>query len=442
MNKIVAIFFITLSYFVNIQNIIAQNQILNQVLILNEGHYDYINNVMETPVTVGSYNPATQVYTEVTNIPNARFASDIKIDGNYYYIAADSLLLKYDINTYQLVASQTIKGIRKIAVWENQILVSRGEYLTTFDSYFQVFDKNNLELIYSINKQSGNFEYPTEGIVIKDKKAYVAINNGFEWGNEVGLIGIVDLEDKTYLQTIDLGENGKNPDNIMLKNDQIFTLNNKDFSGSSISTYNLNSNTVTTTNLTAISSGCGTSTEYQSSVLYQENGGNTLSRFDPALQTTTTNYNLDKTFYGIAIDETNDLIYASTTDFVTYGKIHIYDNNFLNPLYSFNAGIAPSAFAFQLKDATATPNITQQQEPLLQVFPNPSTQKIIHLQSALPLTHYAITDLNGKLIKTEKLNNATTASIQLTEFKAGMYILKTYTNNPTHNFVQKITIIQ
>ena len=40
------------------QGVMAQN-VVNQVLILNEGRYDYTLGEIETPVTIGSYDPVT-----------------------------------------------------------------------------------------------------------------------------------------------------------------------------------------------------------------------------------------------------------------------------------------------------------------------------------------------------------------------------------------------
>src|SRR5690606_9647829 len=98
----------------------------------------------------------------------------------------------------------------------------------------QVYDKHSLELLYELTTDNGP-AYASEGIVIRDNTAYIAINNGFVFGEEVGLIGVVDLETRTYLDEIDLGPSGRNPENIMHDDAMLYTLNNKDFSSSSIS---------------------------------------------------------------------------------------------------------------------------------------------------------------------------------------------------------------
>ena len=81
----------------------AQNYV-NQVIILNEGYYDYQTGAILEPVTIGSYNPTTQQYQVVDTLENMRFASDLVIDGNFYYVAADAKIYKMDLNTHQEIA--------------------------------------------------------------------------------------------------------------------------------------------------------------------------------------------------------------------------------------------------------------------------------------------------------------------------------------------------
>jgi hypothetical protein len=45
----------------------AQNQ-LHQVLVVNEGSYDYQTNAILEPVTIGSYNPVSQQYQVVDTL--------------------------------------------------------------------------------------------------------------------------------------------------------------------------------------------------------------------------------------------------------------------------------------------------------------------------------------------------------------------------------------
>ena len=254
----------------------AQFNYVHQLIVVSEGHYDYVNNVQTVPVTVGAYNPSTHSYVPFDTITNARFASHVIVDGSNIFVAADHYLIRYDADNFQRLASVTVPGIRKIAVWNNQILVSRGEYLQTFNSYFQVYDKNNLGLLYELPVSAGP-QFASEGIVIKNDVAYVAINNGFDFGNEVGLIGRIDLINHAYINEINLGHEGKNPENIILDNDHIYTVNNTDYTTSSISNLALSTLTVTTTNLMT-TTGCGASVYSDNYVLFQVLGENQIGR--------------------------------------------------------------------------------------------------------------------------------------------------------------------
>ena len=110
---------------------------LYQILILNEGYFDYSINQIIVPPTIGSYDPITEIYTTVDTISGARFASDIIIAGDFFYVAADNMLYKYDKNDYSLLATQHVDGIRNIAIWNDKIIVTRGDYdNSTFNPVF------------------------------------------------------------------------------------------------------------------------------------------------------------------------------------------------------------------------------------------------------------------------------------------------------------------
>src|SRR5690242_10274705 len=117
----------------------AQTEVY-RVIVLNEGHYDYTNQIQTVPVTIGSYNPGSRIYQTFDTIYNARFATCVIIDGNSIYAAVDSFIIQYDKTTYQEINRTVLRGVRKLAVWNNQLLASRGEYLMTFSSYFEVYE--------------------------------------------------------------------------------------------------------------------------------------------------------------------------------------------------------------------------------------------------------------------------------------------------------------
>ena len=314
-------------------HVLSQNVSVQQVFVLNEGYFDYTNNQIGEPVTLGVYDPNSQTYQVLDTISGARFASDMLIDDNYLYVAADNKLYKYNKNTYTLIASQQINGIRNLAIWNDKIIVTRGDYDNVtyapilYNSYLQVFNKNDLSFHLEFDTINGP-KWSTQNLVVKDNNLYVAINNAYEWGNYKGIIGVVDLTSFSYTSEIDLGTDGVNPDNMMIKGDYVYTVNNKDWSGSSISKVDLLSNTHVTTNLALVSTGCGTSCLRDDKINYQLSGDVSVYEWDVnSTPNTGSALPLNNNFYELAFDNVNNLLYASTTDYFSYGNVNIYDAN-------------------------------------------------------------------------------------------------------------------
>ena len=333
------------------QGVMAQN-VVNQVLLLNEGRFDYATGEIETPVTIGSYDPFTSIYSVVDTIEGARFASDMLIDGDYFYVAADTQLLKYDLNTYELLASQSVTGVRNILIVNDNLFVSRGEYGISFDSYFQIYSKSDLTFISELDTTEGP-KWTTQNMVHTDNKLYVAINNGFEWSNEKSLIGVLDLSTLSYLEEIDLGSDATNPDNMMITDDYIFTVNNKNWSGASFSKVDLSTHSSTTINVSDVSTGCGTSCLRGDKINFQLSMDTVLLEWDPATLLSSGNpLGINQNFYELAYDKVNNHLYASETDYSSYGKVHIYDE-YNNLVSEFDCGVSPGTIVFDVRNTTS-----------------------------------------------------------------------------------------
>ncbi|MGB2371858.1 MAG: hypothetical protein ACPH67_05930, partial [Flavobacteriales bacterium] len=291
-------------------------------------------------------------YSVVDTIEGARFASDMLIDGDYFYVAADTQLLKYDLNTYELLASQSVTGVRNILIVNDNLFVSRGEYGVSFDSYFQIYSKSDLTFISELDTTEGP-KWTTQNMVHTDNKLYVAINNGFEWGNEKSLIGVLDLSTLSYLEEIDLGSDATNPDNMMITDDYIYTVNNKNWSGASFSKVDLSTHSSTTINVSDVSTGCGTSCLRGDKINFQISMDSVLLEWDPATLLSSGNpLGINQNFYELAYDEVNNYLYASETDYSTYGKVHIYDadNNLVS---EFDCGVSPGTIVFDVRNTTS-----------------------------------------------------------------------------------------
>jgi len=331
----------------------AQNHV-HQVLILNEGFYSY-----DSLVTVGSYDPVSEVYNTVVEIDSSRFATDLIIDSTFFYVAADNKILKYDLNSYELIAQVAIEGVRKLAIHDNNLFISRGDLdpLTyepiKYNSYVQVYDKSDLTFISELDTINGP-KVSTESLIVNEDFVYVGINNGFEYLNYEGIVGVIDANSLNYISEFDLGDNGKNPDNMILYDNNLYTVNIKNFDGSSISQINLETGTVVTKNISGVTVGCGTSCLRSGKIIYQLDGDSLLFQWDPTLvgEDNSSEIGLFDKFYHLAEDKTNNKFYASSTDYTSFGKIHIYDENY-NLESTFTTEISPGTIVFDVRQSVS-----------------------------------------------------------------------------------------
>lgn len=387
----------------------AQNYV-HQALIVNEGYFDYQTNAILEPVTIGSYNPTSQSYQVVDTLEGMRFASDLVIDGNFYYVAADSKIFKMDLNTHQELASVVCTGVRNLGIYQDKLVATRGEYLVTFGSYLHVYNANTLQLIAAIDTLVGP-KYASQNIVIDGTSAFIAVNNGFEWGNEKGLIGTLNLSNLTYGNEVDLGPNGKNPDNLVKLGGFLYTVNNKDFSGSSISKVAIDGTSNTTVNLAAASTGCGTSALRDNNLVYQLSMETILNEYDVNVMNSngpiaghTLNY------YELAQEPVSGQLYTSETDYFSFGIVHIFDAN-NTELSSFNAGISPGTIVFDVRPFVGLANLQND----LGIYPNP-TAAVLNVSLSGTKKVY---DFSGKLVLT-----SADSILAVGDLRPGVYVLQ------------------
>jgi hypothetical protein len=386
----------------------AQNYV-HQALILNEGYFDYQTNQIIEPVTIGSYNPANQTYQLVDTLEGMRFGSDLIIDGNFYYVAADSKIFKMDLNTHQELASVVCPGVRNLGIYQNKLVATRGEYLTSYSSYLHIYDASTLSLIQAIDTVQGP-KWATQNIVIDGSSAYIAVNNGYEWGNEKGLIGKLDLSNLSYGNEVDLGPDGKNPDNLLKSGAFLYTVNNKDWSGASVSKVALDGTSNSTLNLPSVGTGCGTSALRDDKLVYQISMETALIEFDINLMNTNgplAGHSLN--YYELAQEPVTGQLYTSETDFFSFGKIHIFDNN-NTELLNFNAGISPGTIVFDVRSSAGIAAI----ENTISIYPNPAVDFLNVSIDGVKRVY----DLTGKL-----LIESSATSLDISALNQGIYVL-------------------
>jgi hypothetical protein len=398
----------------------AQNYV-HQAIILNEGYFDYQTNEILVPVTIGSYNPSTQIYQLVDTLEGMRFGSDVLIDGNYYFVAADSKIFKMDLNTHQELASVSCPGVRNLGIYQNKLVATRGEYLTTYDSYLHIYDATTMSLITAIDTVQGP-KWAAQNIVVNGSNAYIAVNNAYEWGNEKGLIGTLDLTNLTYGNEVDLGVDGKNPDNMFITNGVLYTVNNKDWSGASVSKLAIGGSNPITTNISAAITGCGTSALRDDKIVYQLSMETTLNEFDLNLMNNVgpiSGHSIN--YYDLAQDPVSGNFYASETDYFSFGKVHLFDAN-NNELSNFDAGVSPGTIVFDVRSSVGVSEINES----ISIYPNPTVDELHVAKEGVK----HIFDLTGKL-----LFQSTDNILNVSGLNQGMYVLEV--NGAKAHFIKK-----
>lgn len=353
-------------------NLVAQ-QNLYQVIVLNEGYSDWQTGEVLEPATMGVYDPGLQVYAVVDTLEDAAFVSDAFVHDEMIFVAADGEILKYDANTHQLLQSVEVVGVRKMALKDGLIYVTRGDtddqgLSLELDSYFQWFDLATLQLVGELLVSENGPQYSGEGIVISGDEVYVAINNAFAWGSEVGFFGAYNTVTDTY-QEWDLGADGINPFHLFEVEDAIVSVNNRDYGSTSLSALNVAEATVETVQVSAANAGCLAAVALDQEVRFQITGEAAVRQTSPDALSVSTDWITDcPSFYGMAIDPVSGDVYGSVTDYSTYGFVQILDEAGVY-VSEFECGVSPGVICMDVRELSdvAGASLTQDQVQNAQV---------------------------------------------------------------------------
>lgn len=403
----------------------AQSYYVHQAVIVNEGSYDYVNEKQIVPVSVGSYSPETGIYHVFDTISEMRWASDALIDDKYIYVAGDTPLNIYNKDNYTREAQLIIKGVRKLAFWNDNILVSRMSG-AGYGAYFQAYDRNTFSLEFELDTVNGP-AYSSEGMVVLNDTCYLAVNNAFHWGNYKSLLGLIDMKNRQYVSQIDFGTDALNPDNVMVQGGKIITLNNRnwDSTGSSITVFDVADRTFQNFMINASAGGCGSSVAAFDHVYYQKyTAEDSLLRFNVSTKSTESlAENVPGYLYGMAADTINNLIYATSTDYYSYGKAYLMQNNGAL-LDSFSVGISPGSIALDIRVLTGYEKTAQ--DKLFFIYPNPASGEV-HFRVFNNNCDYsvAIVDMLGRKIWGSNFGKYQVETYhELKDFDTGNYIVE------------------
>jgi hypothetical protein len=395
-------------------SVMSAQTYVHQVLVLNEGYFNFNTLTQEVPVSLGSFDPVTGSYQTVATINGARFGNYVAVDGNAIYVSADEQLLKYDATNFTLLDQATVPGIRRFAFHNDEMVITLGE-VGGLPHYVEVRDKNTFELLYNIDPAV--LPYSCEAVQVVGDKAYIGVNNAFDWSNLRGEVRVLDLATQTWEPTIDLGVNGVNPENILVKEDAVYAFNNTDFTGSSISRISLQGALEYTINV-ATSSGCASSAMVEDRVYFMEYAQNELSRFNLTTATVEDTLAGSPATYGLIHDPVNNVLYGTTTDFVTSGTLHVMDLNGA-VLSSVPVGVSPGKLALDTRSATG---INEIEEAAATVFPMPATDRVtINLPAGTTTRVTTVLDAAGRAVRPGITASVAQVTMDIAALPAGLY---------------------
>lgn len=384
--------------------------VLQHVYVLNEGAYGPKNGSL-TKTNYPTYSAST---TPVNNPSN--FGTTLYWANNKLYAAYDTVVYTINPTTMQKTDSIFIEGVRVAKVKDSILYVTRDTA-----PYFQAYNLTTKSLIWSTSGLKGaceGFDFMSIG-----NRAAVCVNAfGFE-----DTLAVVDLNTGSIIQQY---ATALNPQDVYINGSKVYVFCTTNFTNSAVTTIDLLTSTITTTNTGLISYG-GTTVDTVNQRLYfiATNGSFTtpkywVKRFDLATSTLIAGNTIDTVFadaiYSIKYDHLNQQFFCGITDYFSFGKVNRYDS-FGNLQDFFVTGVGPRSIVLQYGIGS---EITENEVkmPNLNVYPNPAQEYLyIDIKQAGAVQ---IWNSTGQMVKTLTLANGT-HRIPVSDMPSGMYFIRT-----------------
>ena len=285
----------------------------------------------ETPPSLGRVDLTSFAYHEVLSFEDAGYATDLEIQDDAAVVVLENRVVKVDLTSGQIVADTELLGAQEAALLEDgTVVVTRGGLDDAWQplnltSHLVWLDGDDLGLEGELLPTEGP-TLPSQEIVVVDGKVYIAVNNGWAFGQEVGRLGCWDVEQDTYSEW-DLGEGAENPVALHVLGGDLFTVNNGDWSGTSVTRASLGDlSSTTTVALDGVSVGCNASAFVDTKLAVQISGENGLRLFDGPSMVWEEGAVLNAdapSAYSLITHPTYGWTCAGVTDYVTFGEIQI-----------------------------------------------------------------------------------------------------------------------
>ena len=319
----------------------------------------------ETPPSLGRVDLTSFAYQEVLSFEDAGFATDLEIQDDAAVVVLENRVVKVDLMSGQIVADTELLGAQEAALFEDgTVVVTRGGLDDAWQplnltSHLVWLDGDDLGLEGELLPTEGP-TLPSQEIVVVDGKVYIAVNNGWAFGQEVGRLGCWDVEQDTYSEW-DLGEGAENPVALHVLGGDLFTVNNGDWSGTSVTRASLGDlSSTTTVALDGVSVGCNASAFVDTKLAVQISGENGLRLLDgPSMvweEGTVLNADAPSA-YSLITHPTYGWTCAGVTDYVTFGEIQIRTAEG-EWLATVPVGVSPGSLAWRSSEVANLGEVT------------------------------------------------------------------------------------
>lgn len=384
---------------------------LKQVIVANGGAYanpdDY--------VTVGSYNLENKTYNIFGTI-YTQSVQDILIDENIAYVSAQDSIVAFNIDTYERVASAEIKGINKLAVWQDKILV--GCWTGCEKDFVKVLNKTDLSLIQEVNVSDQTF-----GLSVYGDKLYVAVPGA--WGTAVSKIEIVNLTDFSVTEK-EVPAIGQGIREIIADENMIFAtnVNHAMEARGGVSFFNPTNQEVEVDTFT-LAGGLSMTTNG----LVKENENLYIAAYGSLkiYNTNTKEVTGSITTPNLAsfdYDYVNEIFYGTSANYSGNGKLYTIAKDGTQTELA-EVGISAEAMAL---DFRSTANIKEETiTSKSKVYPNPFKDEVT-VKTTEKNTNITICNMNGQVVYSNK-SNSKINKINLSNLSAGVYILSIHTKS-------------
>jgi len=398
------------------QTIIAQNMYPYQIIVCSGG--DFSN--PDDYVTVATYLPNSE-QTIIFDTIYTQSVQDVFVVNETAFVAAQDSIVKYDLNTYQRLASVEAIGIHKLAV-KDETLIATFKYPAS-SGFVKTYLSSDLSLVHSFSEVSGE----SDGIFIfpGSLRTVVAVPGVPE--STIGKLAWFDMADNTFYAEGDMNGYGNGVSyfasyDIGFPNYVAITKTPDGYSTFNTYGFDAVGNTMYIYSFDAIMQGF---TGQNNTILYAHiNDG--IGQLDLENHILKEQLIISSTTLPIAssvYDSVNSLFYVATTDFHSTGVGEIYNISGVNTGY-FDAGISPDAIAIDYRESTGI--IDLHSIDRIKVFPVPSSNVItVEVCNEIYLYDFKVLDITGRHIIAGKLRfNNNIAHINISSLQNGTYFLE------------------